>query len=143
MKHKLIRKHTNEEFDCLNEIHDFIYLKESNMKDAGLGVFASHDIPKNIILIWYKGSRVEKAIRTNYAWNFICDITRRPVKIEALISYEGNPLAFVNSFINEDQKKLLNIKKIVINGTLYYKTIKKILKDQELIVDYESKMLSL
>ena len=41
------------------------------------------------------------------------------------------------------KKKLLNIKKIVINGRLYYKTIKKILKDQELIVDYESKMLSL
>ena len=141
MKHKLIRKHTNEEFDCLNEIHDFVYLEESNMKDAGLGVFASQDIPKNIILSWYKGPRVKTAIRKNYAWNFLCDITKRPVKIEAVISYEANPLAFVNSFVNKEQKKLLNIKKIVINGRLYYKTIKKILKDQELIVDYEAKMV--
>ena len=47
MKHKLIRKHTGEEFDCLNEVLDFVEIIESNIHDAGVGLFAKEDIPKN------------------------------------------------------------------------------------------------
>ena len=139
MKHKLIRKHTGEEFDCLNEIWDFIEIKESNIKDAGLGVFAVEDIPKNILLTWYKGFYTDKSINKSYAWNFISDIYNEPLKIEADLCTTSNPLAFINSFANKKQKKLKNLIKVVINNRLYYKTIKKINKGIELIVDYESK----
>ncbi len=139
MKHKLIRKHTGEEFDCLNEIWDFIEIKESNIKDAGLGVFATKDISKNILLTWYKGFYTDKSINTSYAWNFNSDVDNKSLKIEADLCVTSNPLAFINSFANKKQEKLKNLIKVVINNRLYYKTIKKINKGTELIVDYESK----
>tara|TARA_R100001163_G_C5012458_1_gene157907 strand:+ start:217 stop:687 length:471 start_codon:yes stop_codon:yes gene_type:complete len=138
MKHKLIRKHTGKEFDCLNEIWDFIEIKESSIENAGLGVFAIEDIPKNILLTWYKGFYTDKSINKSYTWNFNSDIDNKHLKIEADLCVTSNPLAFVNSFANKKQEKLKNLIKVVINNRLYYKTIKKINKGTELIVDYES-----
>ncbi len=139
MKHKLIRKHTNKEFDCLNEVSDFIEIKQSNIPDAGVGVFAKEDIPNNILLTWYKGFITDKTINTTYTWNFISDITNKRLKLEADLCITSNPLAFVNSFVNDEQKKLLNCERVVINEKIYYKTIKKIKKGKELIVDYKNK----
>ena len=139
MKHKLIRKHTGEEFDCLNEIWDFIEIKESNIKGAGLGVFATEDIPKNTLLTWYKGFYTDKSINPAYTWNFNSDLDNKTFKIEADLCITSNPLAFVNSFANKKQEKLKNLIKVIVNTRLYYKTIKKIKKGTELIIDYESK----
>ena len=139
MKHKLIRKHTGEEFDCLNEVWDFIEIKISSIKNAGLGVFATEKIPKDTLIDWYKGVKVKKAIQKKYAWNFTCDVTNEKVKLEAVVDTNSNPMAFVNSFADKEQFKLLNLKRIVINGRLYYMTIKDILKGDELIVDYQNR----
>ena len=126
MKHKLIRKHTGEEFDCLNEIWDFIEIKESTIPDAGVGVFAKEDIPNNTLLTWYKGFITDKSINGTYAWNFDSDIHPKKLKLEADLCTTSNPLAFVNTFATKEEYKLLNLKSIPINERLYYKTIKKI-----------------
>tara|TARA_R100000734_G_C3244958_1_gene48389 strand:- start:69 stop:569 length:501 start_codon:yes stop_codon:yes gene_type:complete len=126
-------------FWCLNEVHDFVEIKESNLPDAGVGLFAKKDIPGNIALTWYKGNIINhEAFNKSYAWNFISDLDDTPKKLEALLDYVGNPLAYVNTFANDDQKKLLNTKKIVNNERVYYVTIKKIKAGEEIIVDYES-----
>ena len=138
MKHKLIRKHTGKEFDCLNEILDFIEIKESTIPNAGVGVFAKEDIPNNILLTWYKGFPVAQAINSSYAWNFKSDIDQRSIKIEADLCRCSNPLAFINTFANDEEHKLLNLDTISINNRLYYKTIKKIKKGEELIIDYKN-----
>ena len=138
MKHKVIRKHTGEKFDCLNEILDFIEIKESTIPNAGVGVFAKEDIPNNMLLTWYKGFPVAQTINSSYAWNFKSDIDQRPIKIEADLCSCSNPLAFVNTFANDEEHKLLNLDAISINNRLYYKTIKKIKKGEELIVDYKN-----
>jgi hypothetical protein len=138
MKHKLIRKHTDEKFDCLNEIWDFIEIKESTITDAGVGVFAKEDIPNNILLTWYKGFQVANAVNKRYTWNFLSDINNKPIKIEPDLCNSSNPLAFVNTFANKKEYELLNLEAVPINDRLYYKTIKKIKKGQELIVDYKN-----
>tara|TARA_R100001463_G_scaffold43157_1_gene90187 strand:+ start:412 stop:861 length:450 start_codon:yes stop_codon:yes gene_type:complete len=138
MKHKLIRKHTGEKFDCLNEIWDFIEIKESTITDAGVGVFAKEDIPKNTLLTWYKGFGVKEAVNKRYTWNYKSDINQKAIKIEPDLCVASNPLAFVNTFANKEQYKLLNLEAIPINDRLYYKSIKKIKKGQELIVDYKN-----
>ena len=51
----------------------------------------------------------------------------------------ANPLAFVNTFANEEQKALLNLDRVCLNDRLYYITTKDIKKGDELIVDYASK----
>ena len=138
MKHKLIRKHTDEKFDCLNEIWDFIEIKESTIPDAGVGVFAKENIPNNTLLTWYKGFITDKSINGKYTWNFDSDIHPKRIKIEPDLCITSNPLAFVNTFANKEQYKLLNCEAIPINERLYYKTIKKIKKGEELIVDYKN-----
>ena len=70
MKHKLTRKHTGEKFECLNEVWDFIETKQSNIPEAGVGIFAKQDIPNNVLLTWYKGFKTNKAINATYAWNY-------------------------------------------------------------------------
>ena len=138
MKHKLIRKHTGEEFDCLNELWDFIEIKPSSLDDAGSGVFAIQDIPKDILLTWYKGFKTDKSLNPSYCWNYTSDIDRKKYKIEGDLCVTSNPIAYINSFNNDEQKKLLNCERIIINERVYYKTIKKIKKGKELIVDYEN-----
>ena len=138
MKHKLIRKHTGEEFDCLNEVLDFVEIKESNIPDAGVGLFAKEDIPKNILLTWYKGFITDKSINGKYTWNYDSDIHPKRLKLEADLCPTSNPLPFINTFADKEQYKLLNLEAIPINERLYYKTIKKIKKGEELIIDYKN-----
>jgi hypothetical protein len=138
MKHKLTRKHTGEKFECLNEVWDFIETKQSNIPEAGVGIFAKQDIPNNVLLTWYKGFKTNKAINAAYTWNYKSDITGQPIKIEADLCATSNPMAFVNTFANDEQYKLLNCKTVTINERIYYKTVKKIKKGQELIVDYKN-----
>ena len=142
MKHKIkftCSCKTTPFFWCLNEVHDFVEIKESSLPEAGVGLFAKKDIPNNTALTWYKGNIINHdSFAKNYAWNFISDLDGLPKKLEALLDYVGNPLAYVNTFANDEQKKLLNTKKLINNERVYYITIKKIKAGEEIIVDYES-----
>ena len=126
-------------FWCLNEVLDFVELKESTLSNAGVGLFATQDIPNNTALGWYKGDIVKSSIAKAYAWNFKSDLDNRPKKLEALIHFVGNPLAYVNSFKNEEEKKLLNLNKFINKERIYYKTLRKIKAGEELIIDYGNK----
>ena len=123
---------------CLNEPLDFVEVKRSTLENAGLGLIAIKDIPKNIAISWYKGYVVEDSTNPSYTWNFKSDRTNQKIKIEGSVCNIGNPIAFVNTFANEEQKALLNIDRICLNERLYYITTKNIKKGDELIVDYAS-----
>tara|TARA_R100000742_G_C4239344_1_gene59323 strand:+ start:16 stop:504 length:489 start_codon:yes stop_codon:yes gene_type:complete len=148
MKHKVVQKcHTcGEPFKLwnLNEPLDYIKLDKSLIPNAGLGVFAIQDIPKNIGLGWYRGTNVEvKEVLTHnrlYTWKFKSDLKRgRVLKVNPCVNETGNILAYVNSFMNEEEEKGLNTKAKVINDRVYYYTLRKIKKGEELIVDYGHK----
>tara|TARA_R100001591_G_scaffold37767_1_gene49089 strand:+ start:162 stop:650 length:489 start_codon:yes stop_codon:yes gene_type:complete len=124
---------------CLNEPLDFVEVKRSKLKNAGLGLIAIRDIKKNIAITWYKGYIVEKSTNPSYTWNYKSDRTNKKIKIEASMCNVANPLAFVNTFANEEQKALLNLDRVCLNDRLYYITTKDIKKGDELIVDYASK----
>ena len=60
------------------------------------------------------------------------------LKIEADLCPTSNPLPFINTFADKEQYRLLKLEAIPINERLYYKTIKKIKKGEELITDYKN-----
>ena len=145
MKHRVIQNcHTCGDplkIWNLNEPLDYLNVKKSLIPNAGLGVFALQDIPKNMGLGWYKGiiHSPDQVITHNrlYTWKFKSDINKNhTLKLEACVHVVANPLAYVNSFTNEEQKKGLNLRAVVINNRVYYVTLRKINKGEELVVDY-------
>ena len=145
MKHRVIQKcHTcgdPHKIWNLNEPLDYISVNKSLIPNAGLGVFALQDIPKNMGLGWYKGMIVDaKQTLTHnrlYTWRFKSDLNKgKTFKLDACVHAVANPLAYVNSFMNKEQKKGLNIKPMILNNKVYYITLRKIKKGEELIVDY-------
>tara|TARA_A100001234_G_scaffold186122_1_gene170196 strand:+ start:46 stop:489 length:444 start_codon:yes stop_codon:yes gene_type:complete len=132
--------HKIDEHKCLNEIHDHIEIKTSNIENAGLGLFATTDIPENILLGWYKGTLVKNEEYVNnpsYGWRFKHS-ELGIVKLESVINFEANPLAFVNGADPKikEQVDSLNLKHVIIKNRVYYKTIKPIKKGEELIINY-------
>ena len=132
--------HKINNYDCLNELHDHIELKKSNIENAGLGVFARTDIPSNTLLGWYRGQIIEGEdllIDKDYSWSYTHSYLGK-VRIEPVVSYPANPLCYVNGVNWEEieQQDLQNCKMITVNNRLYYITIKEIKKGTELIVDY-------
>lgn len=132
--------HKISEHNCLNEIHDHIEIKTSNIENAGLGIFAITNIPKDVLLGWYKGTIVENKDYINnpaYGWRFEHS-ELGTVKLEAVINFEANPLAFVNGADPEIKQQVdsLNLEHLIINNRVYYKTTKLIKKGEELIIDY-------
>jgi len=127
-------------YDCLNEIHDHVEIKTSNIENAGLGIFATTDIPKDVLLGWYKGSIVKNKEYVNnptYGWRFQHSELGL-VKLESVINFEANPLAFVNGADPKIKEQVdgLNLKMVIINNRVYYQAIKQITKEEELIIDY-------
>mgnify|MGYP001234560814 CR=1 FL=1 len=145
MKHRVVQK-----CNCidpiklwkLNEPTDYIEVKKSKIENAGLGLFAIKDIPKNIAIDWYKGRITnEKVITHNrlYTWRFKSDLNSKPMRLEACVHEIGNPLAYVNTYADDEEKKLLNLIPKVVNEKVYYITSKKIKAGEELIISYGSK----
>ena len=126
----------------LNEPMDYVEVKESTLKDAGLGLFAIKDIPKNTAIDWYKGRITKEKVITHnrlYTWRFDSDLTKQTLRLEACVHEVGNPLAYVNTYANDEQKKLINTSPKIVNERVYYITKRKIKVGEELIIDYGAK----
>jgi|SRR5210317_2425990 hypothetical protein len=126
-------------------------IKESTRPGAGLGAFATRDIPAGIDLGRYYGVIVnERPDDPTYTWRVESDhrdIIGRPYHvtrhIDAKPIIENNPLRYVNSPVGKDENWLINTghkqKGNARHGCIHYYTKRKIEKGEELFVDYGEK----
>lgn len=126
-------------------------IKESTRPGAGLGAFATQDIPAGIDLGRYYGVIVNKEPEDpTYAWRVESDhkdILGRPYHVERHVDAksitENNPLRYVNSPVGKDENWLINTghkqKGSARRGCMHYYTKRKIEKGEELFVDYGEK----
>lgn len=123
-------------------------IKESTRPSAGLGAFATRDIPTGLDLGRYYGVMVNNEPEDPmYAWRVESehkDIFGRPYSVErhvdAKLIIENNPLRYVNSPVGKEENSIINIrhqqKGSARNGCVHYYTARKITKGEELFVDY-------
>lgn len=125
-----------------------IEIKKSTRPGAGLGAFATQDIPAGLDLGRYYGVLVnEEPEDSTYTWQLDSDhvdILGRPYHVQKFIDgktfIENNPLRYVNSPIGKDEDWLINTvekqKGSARDGCVHYYTNRKIKKGEELFVDY-------
>uniref|UniRef100_A0AAU7YQV2 SET domain-containing protein n=1 Tax=Micromonas commoda virus TaxID=3057169 RepID=A0AAU7YQV2_9PHYC len=123
-------------------------IKESTRPGAGLGAFATRDIPAGLDLGRYYGVIVnEEPEDPTYAWRVESDhrdILGRPYHVERHVDAkpmtQNNPLRYVNSPVGKEENWLINTghkqKGSARNGCMHYYTKRKIKKGEELFVDY-------
>ena len=117
----------------------------STIEGAGMGTFAKKFIPKNTDLGEYFGEITPiKPNNTDYTWSFFENVNGTPVKkfVDALNFKENNPLRYVNSAKNEQQRPLLNTKFFMSEGRVHYLTTRDIKSGEELFIDYGKKYWS-
>ena len=126
-------------------------IKESTRPGAGLGAFATRDIPAGLDLGRYYGVIVNKEPEDpTYAWRVESDhrdILGRPYHVERHVDakpiIENNPLRYVNSPVGKEENRLINTghkqKGSARDGCVHYYTKRKIEKGEELFVDYGEK----
>ncbi|XP_065901819.1 histone-lysine N-methyltransferase PRDM9-like [Dysidea avara] len=114
-----------------------VTLKMSSIKNAGKGVFTKEFIPKGTRIGPYKGEVVKKEdvtcdTDTSYFWEIkknSCD----PYFIDGKNEEHSNWLRFVNCARNEAEQNLLSFQ---YHGDIYYRAIKHITPNSELLVWY-------
>jgi hypothetical protein len=126
-------------------------IKESTRPGAGLGAFATRDIPAGLDLGRYYGVIVnEQPEDPTYTWRVESDhrdILGRPYHVERHVDakpiIENNPLRYVNSPVGKEENRLINTghkqKGSARDGCVHYYTKRKIEKGEELFVDYGEK----
>jgi SET domain-containing protein len=114
-----------------------LYKKLSNIKGAGIGVFAFSCIKKNTRLGKYEGisndfNMYSKLRNKNYIW-----------QINDNLFVDGNPklkknniLSYVNGAKSRCQKRKINVYAYLHKNNIYYKTLTNVKKGEEIIVDY-------
>ena len=115
----------------------YLVIKKSNFKGAGQGAFAKIDIPKGTRLGYYRGKELSpkeyaKLKDSSYAWKIdgpVRYIDAKPIKT-------NNKLRFINGYKGKSQKKYENVESYQYRRQIWYRTIKKVKKGDELIIDY-------
>eukprot|EP01084_Bolivina_argentea_P034604 64058_1 len=120
----------------------YIYLKKSTIRNAGLGAFAQMDIPEGLRLGEYKG----RIISSNEASelplsksHYLFEIKLRDGKnkfVDARLLKYSNWCRFVNSIKKYHQKKKENVRYYQYNEKIWLKSTRHIKKGEELICDY-------
>lgn len=133
--------HPSIEVRILEETHPLSKSFNPNMSHEQRGVFASASIGKKEVLgeyageIFTVGSWSKKKRPSAYAWVF--SINKRMFFIDG--SQYANELAFVNDYRNISKGP--NVEEVVFwhkNRAYFgYQTIRKIEKDEELLIDYK------
>ena len=110
-------------------------VKDSMIPKAGKGLFTKTPFKKDTILGHYTGDKLTrkqffKLKDTSYVWeihkHLFIDAKNRP---EVL-------LRFVNGACNSEQKEQINCEAEIHNDKMWYKILKDIPENTELIVDY-------
>ncbi|VVC92608.1 unnamed protein product [Leptidea sinapis] len=104
------------------------------MARAGLGVFATRTLPRNVRFGPYRGVRSTDAA-SNYCWQ-ICDKDHKPSHmVDAVDGNNSNWMRFINCSRHWSEQNLVAFQ---YRGELYYCTIRTIPRNTELMVYYGS-----
>ena len=104
-------------------------------------MFADEDIDEGIVLPYeYRGDRLtekecEQLTDTSYVWEITTD-NDKVICIDAKPHHKDNFIRYVNGAGNPKQCKQVNLEMIQENDRVYYKTTKRVMKGEELIVNY-------
>lgn len=106
----------------------------SKLPNAGLGVFAQVFIPVGMMFGPYKGIRVDRKsdfYKDGYAW--LIKSGDKKIYIDGSDPQRSNWLRYINSPRHEDEQNMVAFQ---TSGRIYYRVIKPIRIDQELLVWY-------
>ncbi|CAF4942817.1 unnamed protein product [Pieris macdunnoughi] len=110
----------------------FLHLAHSTIPDAGLGVFTTLTLPKNVRFGPYRGNITHTAA-SNYCWQ-IYDKNNKPSHmIDASNANKSNWMRYVNCSRHWCEQNLVAFQ---YRGQIYYRTIKTIPRFTELMVFY-------
>lgn len=113
------------------------YVKKSKIKGAGSGLFAKTNLKKGMKLGFYDGEYMnEKKYQSTKDQNYIWQVNSNPNRYVDARRCKKAILRFINGARTKEQKKNVNVEPYTYGGKLYYRTIKKVKKDTELIIDY-------
>ena len=131
-------KKLNDKFS--NEI---IYIKDSTIENAGLGVFAKKKIKKNTKIGEYSGKIYtdmsimnSKTKDTNYFFEVNDYKNKNKFIIDAKPLKYSNFTRFINGVFDDYQKEKQNCKFYQNNNKIFAKTISDINPDEELLIHY-------
>ena len=131
-----------------------LIVKTSTIENAGKGLFTQQDIPKGIILGYYKGDRYteEKYLNSDiigiYTWennyndndndnndndNVEIKVKKPSIYIDASNIYTSNILRFVNDYKNDEYN---NVDVLKTDEHIYYITNRYIKEGSELFINY-------
>lgn len=125
--------------ELLRKYQNCLVVKPSNIKGAGLGVFATEFIPTGKKLGWYRGRRLSRNEWMNvendqYAW--MLHKKGEEEYIDGLKVKHNNKLRFVNGAMTDTQRKKINTAAFQQDNDIWYRATKDILPGEELLVDY-------
>ncbi|CAI2341673.1 unnamed protein product [Caenorhabditis sp. 36 PRJEB53466] len=109
-------------------------IEESKLPNAGMGVIATTFIPIGMVFGPYKGVRVQKKsefYKDGYAWLIKC--REKKFYIDGSHPERSNWLRFINSPRHEDEQNMVAFQ---TNGKIFYRVIKPIRINEELLVWY-------
>lgn len=113
-----------------------LIIKKSKIKNAGKGVFASKNIPKNTKLGVYKGKLLDnkqllRKRNTSYVWQI-----NKKLFVDGSTIVKNNILRFVNGCKTKKQHKKCNVFAYIYDKKIHYKTLRNISQGEELLIDY-------
>ena len=119
-------------------LEKFLFLKKSSLPGAGMGLFTKYDIPKNQLIVEYKGRRVLwKKVKHLDGYNAYL------FKLNRVYAIDAKP--YIKSFARyaNDARgfsKILGLRNnceyVVKNNSCYISSIRKINKGEELFIPY-------
>uniref|UniRef100_A0A8R1E2L5 SET domain-containing protein n=1 Tax=Caenorhabditis japonica TaxID=281687 RepID=A0A8R1E2L5_CAEJA len=111
-------------------------IAQSKLPNAGLGVFASTFVPIGMVFGPYKGLKVQKKgdfYKEGYAWRI--NKNDKKFYIDGSHPEWSNWLRYINSPRHEEEQNMIAFQ---TNGKIFYRVIKPIRIDSELLVWYGS-----
>ncbi len=117
-----------------NNLH-LLEVRQSNIPNAGLGLFARVNIPFNTRLGYYKGKLLSsdsvRRVKDN-SYLFMLNIGGRSYYLDAKNKKYSNILRYVNGV----RESMVNMITYQYDKKIWYKTTRDILEGDELLMDY-------
>ncbi len=124
-------------------MEDKFSISPSRITQAGLGLFAKKSLAKNTRLGHYEGElKTSEEFENLRDTSYTFEVTRKVGNryklfyIDAKNKKKSNSLRYINGAKTARQKARVNVKAYQYRGEIYYKTLRKILPGEELLLDY-------
>ncbi|GMT20088.1 hypothetical protein PFISCL1PPCAC_11385, partial [Pristionchus fissidentatus] len=113
----------------------FIRIRPSSIPNAGLGAFTSVELPVGMVFGPYQGVLSKESDTRGYSWE-IRNVDAPSVFLDGSDPKYSNWMRYINSPRHDREQNLVAFQ---YNGSVYYRIIKPIDNDQELLVWYGAK----